>query len=113
EPEELAVLVGQRDDHVLEPLGPARIRLVRADLRERGRDVGLALGVGHDRLVTAKEAVVPEAGVLDRLDEFGPDLVVTLLVLRFLAGIDLEREADPFHRPPRWSKSVPVSVFLA
>src|SRR5581483_8741479 len=96
-PVELAVLVGQRHDHVLEPLRPARVDVGRADLRERGSRVGVALDVGDDREAAAEQRVVREAGFLDGVDELRPDLVVTPLVLGLRARTDLEGEARTFH----------------
>src|SRR5580704_5846760 len=103
----VAVLVGQGDDHVLEPLAPARVRLVSRQLPEGGGDVGMALHVRHDVLFAPKEAVVAEAGLLDRFHKVRPDLVVPSLVLGLLARIQLEGETEMFHGAPLASESVP------
>src|SRR5262249_32058725 len=95
--EEVPVLVGQRDDHVLEPLRPARVHVRRPELREHRRRVRMALDVRDDRRAAPEQGVVLEAGVLDRVDQLGPDLVVALLVLVLGARADLEAEAEAFH----------------
>lgn len=53
--EEVAVLVDELDDHVLEPGGPADVRLVGRQLLEGGCNVGMALDVADDLLVAAEE----------------------------------------------------------
>src|SRR5437773_9362715 len=108
---ELAALVGERDDHVLEPLRPARVDLGRRELRERGGRVRMAFGVGDDLRPAAEQRVVRKAGVLDRVDELGPDLVVAPFVLVRRPRPDLEGEADPLHT--LLSESVPASYAVA
>src|SRR5438046_2312616 len=94
---QLPVLVGQRDDDLLEPLRPALVRLVRPELGESRVDVGLELGIADDGRAAAEERVIREAGIFDRLDELRPDLVMSFLVLRLGAGPDLEGETESFH----------------
>src|ERR1700736_5944316 len=95
---QLAVLVGQRDDDVLEPLRPARVRLARAERGKRGRNVRVALDVAHDLRAAPEQRVVLEPRLLDRVDELGPDLVVALLILGLRSRPDLKGEAQSFHR---------------
>src|ERR1700722_9620517 len=105
--DEVAVLVGQGDDHVLEPLAPARVRLVSRQLFEGRGDVGMTLDISHHILSAPEEAVVAEAGLLDRFHKVRPDLIMPPLVLGLLARIQLEGETKTFHGAPLASESVP------
>src|SRR5579864_2914906 len=89
-PVELAVLVGEGDDDVLEPLRPARVDLGRSELRERRLAVRMAFDVGDDLGSAPEERVVRESGIFDRLDQLRPDLVMALLVLGLGPRLDLE-----------------------
>src|ERR1019366_1234771 len=104
---EVAVLVGQGDDHVLEPFAPARVCLVSRQVLKGGGYVGMTLDVGNDVLLAPKEAVVAKASLLDRFHELRPDLVVAPLVLRLLARVQLEGETETLHSAPLASESVP------
>ena len=67
----------------------------------------MTLDMSHHILSAPDEAVVAEAGLLDRFHKVRPDLTMPWLVLGLLARIQLEGETETFKGAPLPSESVP------
>src|SRR5579875_1464529 len=90
-------VITQIDDDAGEPFIPPLVHLGPRNAAEGGRRVRFALGVADHRAAAAEDRVVADAGRAQLCDELGPDLLMTPVVLLFLAARELEREAYALH----------------
>src|SRR6267378_3230601 len=103
EPDALAVRGDDRPEGVI----PFRAHVRRAEFRERGRAVRVALGVMPDIGSPSEGGQVPDPGFADRRLELRPDFGVALVVFRLGARIEPQAEAGAIHIQPSHAPGPP------
>src|ERR1039457_6035128 len=88
-------VVGESHDDLFEPLAPAGIGVGVRELSKANRGVGLTFDVTDYPLVAvAKERIVRESRLFQLGDQFGPDFVVSTLILVKGSRLNFERKAQ-------------------